>query len=120
MKTIPAQLPMILHYLNGESGKENVKESLEKTYEWLSYKLSRIADHEQVKKLKAKPYDPQVQEQWRQILEEAIAEEDLFYKELEVMLYEAVEFIQINDPKGYQTLLANQNSLKTETSKSEK
>ncbi|WP_162415993.1 hypothetical protein [Cyclobacterium roseum] len=119
MKTIPAQLPMILHYLNQESGKENVKESLEKTYDWLSYKLSRITDHEQVKKLHEKPYDPLVQEQWRKILEEAIAEDDLYYEELEVMLQEAVALIHIKDPEGYQALLAKQRSLQTETSKSE-
>ncbi|WP_162343588.1 hypothetical protein [Cyclobacterium salsum] len=119
MKTIPAQLPMILHYLNQESGKENVKESLEKTYDWLSYKLSRITDHEQVKKLQAKPFDPQVQEQWRQILEDAIAEDDLYYEELEVMLKEAVALIQIKDPEGYHALLTKQRSPQTETSKSE-
>lgn len=110
---------MILQYLNEESGKENVKESLEKTYDWLGYKLSRIADHEQVQNLHAKPFDTQVQEEWREILEEAIAEEDLFYKELEVMLQEAVELIQINDPEGYKALLASQQNANLKTSKTE-
>lgn len=119
MKTIPAQLPMILHYLNQESAKENVKESLEKTFDWLAYKLSRITDHEQVKKLQTKPYDPQVQEEWRKTLEEAIAEDDLFYEELEVMLQEAIDLIQIKDPEGYHALLAKQESSQKETSKSE-
>lgn len=120
MKSIPAQLPIILHYLNQQSGKENVKESLEKTFEWLNYKLSRITSHEQVKQLRNKPSDPQVQEQWRRILEEAIEEDDLYYEELKVMLHEAVELIQINDPEGYQALVANQQIHKAETSKSEK
>ncbi|SHN25368.1 hypothetical protein SAMN04488057_11416 [Cyclobacterium lianum] len=120
MKNIPAQLPIILHYLNLKSGNEHLKQSLEKTFEWLNYKLSRIADHEQIQQLRYNPSDPEVQEQWRQILEEAIEEDDLYAEELNVMLHEAVELIQLEDPDGYQALVANQLGRRPETGSLEK
>ncbi|MEX2568398.1 MAG: hypothetical protein WD431_20815 [Cyclobacteriaceae bacterium] len=110
MKALPAQLPIILSYLNDESGEEKVKERLGNIYGWLESKLARTTDHETLNQLKAKQSDPEVREQWRMILEEAIAEDDLFYEELEAWLNEGVELIQNNDREWYQTYLNNQQS----------
>lgn len=107
MKTLPTQLFVILHYLNWESGKKKVRERLEKTYDWLGCKLSRTTEPDQLKKLETKPSDPEVQEQWRMILEESIEEDDLFFKELNVRLKEAVELIQDKDPEWYSAHLTN-------------
>ncbi len=87
--------------------KKNVQERLEKTYDWLGCKLSRTTEPDQLEKLETQPGDPEVQEQWRRILEEAIEEDDLFYNELNVRLEEAVELIQDKDPEWYQAHLAN-------------
>lgn len=108
MKTLPTQLFVILHYLNWESGKNKVRERLENTYDWLGCKLSRTTESNQLEKLETHPGDPEVQEKWRLILEEAIEEDDLFYNELNVRLEEAVELIQDKDPEWYQAHLTNQ------------
>jgi hypothetical protein len=108
MKTLPTHLPLILHYLNLEFGNKKVIEKLEKTYDWLKYKLSPTTFSDQLKKLQVNPGDPEVQDQWRMIIEEAIAENDLLYEELDVRLQEAVAYIQNNDPEWYQAHTANQ------------
>lgn len=113
MKTIPTNLSIFLHYLNWESGNVHVKERLENTYGWLQSKLSRIADHELINELQANPSDPEVQQRWREILDEAADEDDLFSEELSVRLKETVEQIQSHDPKGYQTLVAKQKGLRS-------
>ncbi|HSI76658.1 MAG TPA: hypothetical protein VK957_12205 [Lunatimonas sp.] len=117
MKTLPTQLPIILHYLNLESGNKKVIGSLEKTYDWLKYKLARTTFPDQLKELQDNPGDPEVQDQWRMILEEAVAEDDLLFEELDVRLREAVAFIQDNDPEWYQAHSANQLSSKMPTNK---
>ena len=117
MKTLPKQLPIILHYLNLEFGEKKVIERLEKTYDWLKYKLARTTHYDQLTMLQDNPSDPEVQDQWRAIIEEAIAEDDLLYGELDVRLQEAVTFIQDNDPEWYQSLSANQLSNKMSTHK---
>jgi hypothetical protein len=108
MKTLPTQLFVILHYLNWESGKKTVRERLENTYDWLGCKLSRTTEPDQLKKLKAKPGDPEAQEKWRLIIEEAIEEDDLFYNEFNVRMVEAGELIRDKDPEWYQAHLSNQ------------
>ncbi len=118
MKTLPTQLPIILHYLNSEFGKNKVKESLEKTYDWLKYKLAPTTFSDQLKKLEDNPSDPEVQDQWRIIIEEAIAEDDLLHRELDIRLQEAVAFIRDNDPEWYQTHSEKQLSSKMPTNKS--
>lgn len=110
MKTLPTQLPIILHYLNSEFGKNKVKDSLEKTYDWLKYKLAPTTFSDQLKKLEGNPSNPEVQDQWRMILEEAVAEDDLLFRELEVRLREAVAFIRDNDTEWYQAHSENQES----------
>ncbi|HSI76402.1 MAG TPA: hypothetical protein VK957_10915 [Lunatimonas sp.] len=54
------------------------------------------------------------------IIEEAVAEDDLLYEELDVRLQEAVAFTQVNDPEWYQAHSTKQNSvMPTNKSKSE-
>lgn len=115
MKTLPTQLPIILHYLNSEFGKNKVKERLEKTYDWLKYKLAPTTFSDQLSKLEANPSNPEVQDQWRMILEEAVAEDDLLFRELDIRLREAVAFIRDNDPEWYQAHSENQLSGKMPT-----
>lgn len=112
MKTLLTHLPIILQYLNLESGNKKVIEKLEKTYDWLKYKLAPTTFSDQLKKLLDNPSDPEVQDQWRMIIEEAIAEDDLLYEELDVRLQEVVAFIRKNDPEWYQAHSANQLSSK--------
>lgn len=75
---------------------------------------------DQLKKLEDNPSDPEVLDQWRLIIEEAIAEDDLLRRELDIRLQEAVAFIRENDPKWYIAYSAKQNSEKpTNKAKSE-
>ncbi|SEJ48048.1 hypothetical protein SAMN05192553_104197 [Cyclobacterium xiamenense] len=107
MKSIPAQLLILLSYLNDASVNEKIKGRLDTIYEWLECKLTRIIDHEKLSDLKSKPDDPQVREQWRLILQEAISEDDLYSNELHAMFDEGIDLIQRNDPEWYQRYCSN-------------
>jgi len=115
MKRILSQLPILLVYLNDASGNEKIKKRLDNIYEWLECKLARIIDYEKLRDLKSKPNDPEVGEQWRLILQEAISEDDLYSNELHAVFDEGIDLIQRNDPEWYQHYCSNMKKGEPET-----